>query len=117
MKRLKIYEYGKCDTCRKALRFLEKRRVEIDQVDITITPPSIKELQAMLTHVKEVRKLFNTSGLVYKEMKLAEKLPRMSEEEALSLLATNGRLVKRPFLLGDGWGFVGFREDDWKKRI
>lgn len=69
----------------------------------------------MLSLVGDRKKLFNTSGLVYKEMKLSEKLPALSDEQALQLLAKNGKLVKRPFVLGDSWGLVGFREEDWKK--
>lgn len=116
MKKWKVYEYGGCSTCRKALKFLDGKKVPYEKIDITEQAPSPSELKAMLRHVGEVRKLFNTSGLVYKELKLSEKLPSMSEADALALLAKNGRLVKRPFVLGDGFGLVGFREDEWKKR-
>lgn len=115
MKKLKVYEYGKCDTCRKALKFLDARQIAYEKIDITERAPTKKELEKMLGYVGEVKKLFNTSGLVYKEMKLAEKVPSMKEGEALALLATNGRLVKRPFVLGENWGTVGFKEDEWKK--
>ncbi|NBX69930.1 MAG: hypothetical protein EBR01_13325 [Proteobacteria bacterium] len=64
-----------------------------------------------------LRRLFNTTGTLYKEMKLSEKLPKMTEEEAIQLLASNGRLVKRPFLLLDGKGLVGFHESEWKKTL
>jgi arsenate reductase len=117
MKKLKVYEYGKCDTCRRALKFLDGRKVSYEKIDITAQAPSRVELREMLGYVGEVRKLFNTSGLVYKEMGLSAKLPGMKESEALALLAGNGRLVKRPFVLGDGFGFVGFREDEWKKKL
>lgn len=73
----------------------------------------------MLSALKErdghLKNLFNTSGLVYKEMKLSEKLPGMSEQEALTLLSENGKLVKRPFVIGDDVFLVGFKEDEWKK--
>ncbi len=117
MKKWKVYEYGGCSTCKKALKFLEAKKIPYEKVDITTEPPTGAELRTMLAHVGEVRKLFNTSGLVYKEMKLAEKLPGMDEKEALALLAQNGRLVKRPFVLGAGFGMVGFKEDEWKKRV
>lgn len=114
MKKLKVYEYPKCSTCRKALKYLDNRKASYDKFDITMTPPSLKELKVMSVHFGGAfQKLFNTSGLVYKEMKLSDRLPSMSEAEALGLLASNGRLIKRPFVLGDGWGAVGFRENDW----
>lgn len=116
MKKWKVYEYGGCSTCKKALKFLDAKKIPYEKLDITATAPSLAELKTMLGHVGELRKLFNTSGLVYKEMKLSEKLPTMDEKEALGLLARNGRLVKRPFVLGDGFGMVGFKEEEWKKR-
>ena len=115
MKKWKVYEYAGCSTCKKALKFLDGKKVSYEKVDITSVPPTPAELKAMLGHVKDLRKLFNTSGLVYKEMKLSEKLPTMSEKDALALLAKNGRLVKRPFVLGSDFGLVGFKEDEWKK--
>jgi arsenate reductase len=118
VKKLKVYEYAKCSTCRKALSFLEKKKIPFEKVDITEHPPSRQELKEMLAHYEgNFRKLFNTSGLVYKEMKLSEKLPAMSENEALDLLAKNGRLVKRPFLLTEKTGLVGFREEEWKESL
>ncbi|HEY8278744.1 MAG TPA: Spx/MgsR family RNA polymerase-binding regulatory protein [Bdellovibrionota bacterium] len=117
MKKLKVYEYGGCSTCKKALRFLDGKKIAYEKVDITEVPPSIFELKRMLGHVGNIGKLFNTSGLVYKELGLSKLLPGMSEQESLTLLAKNGRLVKRPFVLGDGWGAVGFKEEEWKKRL
>lgn len=115
MKKWKVYEYANCSTCKKALKFLESKKVPFERVDITTTPPTAAELKEMLRHV-ELKKLFNSSGLVYKELKLSEKLPSMSDQEALQLLASNGRLVKRPFVLGRDWGLVGFKQEDWAKR-
>jgi len=118
MKKLKVYEYPKCSTCRKALKYLDDKKIPYEKFDITTTPPSLKALKMMSTHLGgEFRKLFNTSGLVYKEMKLSDRMSSMSETEALSLLASNGRLIKRPFILGDGLGVVGFRESDWDEII
>lgn len=118
MKKLKVYEYAKCDTCRKALRFLDQKKVVYEKEDITQNPPTLAELKKMLEFLGgDLRKLFNTSGVVYKEMKLSEKLPSLSANDALKLLASNGRLVKRPFLLGPSWGSVGFREEEWGKHF
>ena len=111
----KVYEYAGCSTCKKALKFLDAKKIPYEKIDITSVPPSPSELKQMLAHVGELKKLFNTSGLVYKELKLSEKLPSMSEKDALGLLAKNGRLVKRPFVLGDGFGMVGFKEEEWKE--
>ena len=117
MKKWKIYEYPKCGSCQKALKFLEQKKIPYEKTDITVNPPSAQELAQMLEYYGgDVRKLFNTSGLVYKELKLSEKLPSLSRKEALALLAENGRLVKRPFVLGGGWGLLGFREEEWKSR-
>ncbi|RYZ95299.1 MAG: arsenate reductase family protein, partial [Proteobacteria bacterium] len=107
----------KCSTCVKALKFLDAQGAAYEKVDITLHPPSLAELKAMLGHGVELKKLFNTSGLVYKELKLSEKLPVLSEAEALKLLAGNGRLVKRPFVLGPDFGLVGFREEEWSARF
>ncbi len=116
---LKIYEYAKCSTCVKALKFLDTKKVKYDKLPIVEKAPSQKELKEMLSALKErgggLRNLFNTSGLVYKEMKLSEKLPSMSEAEALKLLSENGKLVKRPFVIGDDTYLVGFKEDEWEK--
>lgn len=112
-----FYQYAKCDTCRKAAKFLEKNGVEVDSRPIVDTPPSVAELKAMAGHVGDFRKLFNTSGEMYRELKLSEKLPGMSEGEALKLLASKGKLVKRPFVLWDRGGLVGFKEETWKKAL
>ncbi|WII72199.1 arsenate reductase family protein [Bdellovibrio sp. 22V] len=116
---LKVYEYAKCSTCVKALKFLDAKKVKYDKLPIVDKAPSQKELKEMLAALKErggsIRNLFNTSGLVYKEMKLSEKLPTMTEAEALKLLSENGKLVKRPFVIGDDTHLVSFKEDEWKK--
>ena len=113
---MKLYHYPKCSTCRKAIKFLNHNGLEYQAVDISQQAPTKSELAAMLRgYGGEVRKLFNTSGLLYREMKLKDKLAHMSDQEAIALLAANGMLVKRPFLLGDeGDGLVGFREAEWQ---
>lgn len=116
---LKVYEYAKCSTCVKALKFLDGKKVKYDKLPIVDKAPTQKELKEMLAALKErggsIRNLFNTSGVMYKEMKLSEKLPSMTEAEALKLLSENGKLVKRPFVIGEDTHLVGFKEDEWKK--
>jgi len=111
---LKVYEYAKCSTCQKALKYLDKKKIAYEKIDITLHPPSFSEIKKMAKAVG-LKRLFNTSGLVYKEMKLSAKLPEISEEECLKLLASNGRLIKRPFLLKGEQALVGFKEEEWKK--
>ena len=112
---MKFYQYPKCSTCRKAAKFLDQHGVEYQSIDITETPPTKVELNAMLASYQgDIRKLFNTSGVQYRELKMKDKLSDMSAKEAIALLAGNGKLIKRPFLLNaDRQGVVGFKEDDW----
>lgn len=116
---IKVYEYAKCSTCVKALKFLDAKKVEYKKLAIVDTPPTLTELKKMLTALKEkggsIKNLFNTSGVLYKEFKISEKLPTMSESDSLKLLSEHGKLVKRPFVLGEDVALVGFKEDDWKK--
>jgi len=111
-----IYVYGKCSTCKQALLFLKKHKAIYTVKEITDTPPSISELKQMLKYQNgNLKKLFNTSGLLYKEMQLSEKLENMPLGEALTLLNQHGMLVKRPFLLGKNFGLIGFKETEWSK--
>lgn len=113
---LKIFQYEKCSTCVNALKFLDRHKLSYERVSITDQPPTVTELRSMLKFLNgDLKRLFNTSGQVYREMKLGEKLPHLSEGEALELLAKNGKLVKRPFVLTDKKGTVGFKEEEWKK--
>ena len=115
---LKVYTYAKCDTCRKAVKFLKAEGVAFREMPIRETPPALPELKAMLkAYDGDLRRLFNTSGGDYKALGLSVKLPSMSEAEALDLLAGNGNLVKRPFALGDGIHLVGFKEDEWRAAL
>ncbi len=111
---LRVYEYEGCSTCRKALKFLDARGVAYEAVPIIETPPSKVELKTMLKFVGDLRRLFNTSGVLYREMGVGEKLKTLSEDEALGLLAKHGKLVKRPFVLLQDRGLLGFKEDEWK---
>lgn len=115
---LKAYVYAKCSTCRNAMTFLRAQKVDFQEVAIRETPPSVAELKAMLAaYDGNIRRIFNTSGLDYKALGLATKLPTMSEAEALKLLNSNGNLVKRPFLIGDKVKLVGFDEKIWKQAL
>lgn len=112
---MKFYQYKKCSTCVKAQKFLDKKGVKYTSIDITEIPPSKAELKKMLAcYEGDIKKLFNTSGVQYRELNIKDKLPTMSETEALELLSTNGKLVKRPFLIGKDVGLVGFKEPEWK---
>jgi len=116
---MRLYQYPKCSTCRKATKFLNEKGIEFDSIDITQQPPTKDELNAMLvSYDGEVRKLFNTSGVQYRELKMKDKLPSMSADEAIELLSGNGKLIKRPFLLdAKNQGVVGFKETDWEAFI
>jgi len=116
---MKLYQYPKCSTCRKAVKFLTEKSIDFTSIDITEQPPTVDELNAMLaSYDGEIRKLFNTSGVQYRELNMKEKLPTMSAEQAVELLSGNGKLIKRPFLLNDsGQGIVGFKEADWSEFV
>lgn len=109
-----IYAYAKCSTCRDATRWLREHGVEFAERPIYEQPPTPAELRTMLRHQGgQLRRLFNTSGIQYRERGLAAKLPAMTEAEALALLGSDGRLVKRPFVLGEGVGLLGFDAEEW----
>ena len=114
---IRVYAYANCDTCRKALRFLKERDVAHQVIPIREQPPTRMELRQMLAAVGEVKRLFNTSGQDYRAQGLGAKLPEMKAEEALELLAANGNLVKRPFVIGKGIHLVGFQEETWKAAL
>lgn len=119
--KVKVYQYAKCSTCRDALAFLDKKGIPYEALPIVAQPPTVAELKTMLASVKErggtFKKLFNTSGQLYREMGMSEKLAKMSEPEALALLSKHGMLVKRPFLLSKNANLVGFKADEWKKAL
>lgn len=114
--KLRVYAYEKCGTCRKALKFLASKKIAHEVIQIRAQPPTVPELHAMLAHVGgDVRKLFNTSGQDYRALDLKTRLPKLTVDEALALLAANGNLVKRPFALTAKAGVVGFREEEWER--
>jgi arsenate reductase len=114
MATLKVYTLSNCDTCRRAVKWLKARDIAFEERAIRETPPSPSELRAMLAaHGGKFRPLFNTAGREYRALKLSEKMPTMTPSAALLLLAENGSLVKRPFVVGDGVALVGFDEEAW----
>ena len=109
-------EYPKCSTRKKAKKWLEDNSVEFTDRHIKEENPTAEELSEW--HKKSglpLKKFFNTSGVLYKELKLKDKLPEMSEQEQLELLATDGMLVKRPLIIGENFVLVGFKEAEWEK--
>lgn len=106
--------YPKCTTCQKAKKWLDGNNIEYELRDIKLENPTFDELKEWHEKSgKPLRKFFNTSGILYKSMDLKNKLSEMSEEEMLKLLATDGMLVKRPLLVGNGLVLIGFKEEEW----
>ncbi len=115
---LKVYTYANCDTCRRAVKWLRAQGLTFSEHPIRETPPTAAELRTMLAEQGgEIRRLFNTSGRDYREQNLGEKLAGMTPTGAIELLAHNGNLVKRPFLLGPQAGLVGFNEAAWSAAL
>lgn len=109
-------EYPKCSTCKRAKAWLTENGVTFDDRHIAEDNPTAEELKAWWEKSGlPLKKFFNTSGLVYKEQNLKERLPDMSEEEQLALLATNGMLVKRPLVIGEDFVLIGFKEAEWER--
>jgi arsenate reductase len=110
--------YPKCTTCQRAKFWLEENKIDFELRDIKAENPVRAELDQWYKRSGlPVRKFFNTSGLLYKSLDLKNKLPQMSEEEMLDLLSTDGMLVKRPILVGDGFVLVGFKEAEWAEKL
>lgn len=110
-------EYPKCSTCQKAKKWLDEHEITYTDRHIVEQNPSYEELKEW--HEKSglpLKKFFNTSGLLYKEMKLKDRLPEMSGDEQLKLLATNGMLVKRPLIVDGSTVITGFKEKEWSLR-
>lgn len=110
--------YPKCSTCQKARKWLEANHLEFTERHIVEENPSYEELKKWYAESGlPLKKFFNTSGMLYKEMQLKDKLPAMSEEEQLKLLAMNGMLVKRPLIVNGNMILIGFKEAEWKKAL
>lgn len=110
--------YPKCTTCQKAKKWLEENNIQFEERHIVENNPNKQELEEWINKSNyEIKKFFNTSGLKYKELNLKEKLPNMSQDEKLELLATNGMLVKRPIFISDNNILVGFKEKEWEDKL
>lgn len=111
-------EYPKCTTCKKAKKWLEEHKVSFTDRDIKLDNPTAEELKTWYTRSgMPLKKFFNTSGNLYKELGLKDKLPTMSEEEQLDLLATDGMLVKRPLIITEEFVLIGFKEQEWEDKL
>lgn len=115
---IKVYCYERCTTCKKALKWLDEHGISYDLFDIKADHPDEETLR--MYHSLSglpLKRFFNTSGMIYREMELSKKLPEMSEDEQFALLATDGMLVKRPLVVGNDFVLVGFRENEWSNRL
>lgn len=110
--------YPKCSTCQKARKWLEEQGISFDERDIKQNNPTVEELRTWYARSGlPLKRFFNTSGLQYKALGLKDKLPDMSEEEQLALLATDGMLVKRPLLVDEDFVLTGFKQTEWEKTL
>lgn len=111
-------EYPKCSTCQKAKKWLDENGVEYTDRHIVENNPAYEELKEWYERSGlPLKKFFNTSGMLYKSMQLKDKLPTMSDDEQLKLLATDGMLVKRPLIVSDDFVLTGFREKEWTEKL
>ena len=110
--------YPKCTTCKRAEKYLKENKIEFINRHIVEENPTKEELAEWIDKSGlDIKKFFNTSGLLYKSMKLKDKLPTMTEEEQLKLLASDGMLVKRPLVIGEDFVLVGFKESEWSEKL
>jgi len=115
---LKVYCHPRCTTCKKALKWLEDHGVGHTVADIRADHPDEETLRGYYAlSGLPLKRFFNTSGIPYRELGLSAKLPSMTEDEQLALLATDGMLVKRPLVVGDGFVLTGFREEEWAEKL
>ena len=115
---IKFICYPKCTTCQRAKKWLDDNNIEYELRDIKLDNPTLEELTEWYKKSGlPIKKFFNTSGLLYKSLDLKNKLPEMSEDEMLKLLATDGMLVKRPLVIGDDFVLVGFKEAEWLEKL
>lgn len=113
-----LYEYPPCSTCKRTKAWLDEHHLLYDTRNIKMEPPTVEELKAYYRQSDvPLKRFFNTSGLVYKELGLKDKLEAMSEEEQLDLLGSNGMLIKRPILIGPDFVLVGFRPKEWHQKL
>ena len=115
---IKVYCYSKCTTCKKALKWLDEKNIGHTVIDIKEDHPDEETLRKYYAMSGlPLKRFFNTSGMQYRELGLSKKLPDMSEDEQLALLATDGMLVKRPLLVGDDFVLTGFKEGEWGEKL
>ena len=115
---LKVYCYSRCATCKKALKWLDDHNIAYEVIDIKTEHPNETALRKYYSMSNlPLKRFWNTSGIPYREMGLSRKLPDMSEDEQIKLMATDGMLVKRPLLVGDDFVLTGFKEDEWAQKL
>ncbi len=115
---MKVFQYPRCSTCRKALKWLDSHSVSYESIDIVQRPPSLAQLkQALSLSGLPVNKLFNTSGQSYRDGGFKERLQNMTQQQALAALAADGKLIKRPLVLAEDFALVGFKEADYAERF
>lgn len=118
MSKILFVQYPKCGTCRKASKWLSDNNIEVESRDITTDNPTKDELAAWLKKSGlTINKFFNTSGMIYRENNLKEKVATASESELLDILSSNGMVVKRPIVVGDDFVLVGFNEKEWAEKL
>ena len=113
-----LIEYPSCSTCKKAKKWLDQHHICYETRHIVENNPTKEELKEWMKKINApIKKFFNTSGILYREQNLSKRLPSMTEEEQLSILASHGMLVKRPILIGENNILVGFKEEEWKQQL
>jgi arsenate reductase len=119
MNKVKLYFYPNCSTCKKAINFLEKNKIVFESFDISKNPPNEFELKEMLGFYEgDLKKLFNTSGQLYRDLDIKNKINAFTVEQAIKLLSQNGMLIRRPFLVSSGnFGLLGFKEEIWSIKV
>lgn len=115
---MKFYCYNKCSTCKKAKKYLDDNNIKYEYIEIKENPPKFEEIkEIILKFGKDINKIFNTSGLVYRENNYKEKLKNMTVDEKLEVLSKDGMLIKRPILLSDSFALFGFKEEEYKEKL
>ena len=115
---ISIYTLKTCDSCRKATKWLAENQIAFQEIAIRETPPNLADLKRALASLNgDIRKLFNTSGQDYRALNLKDNLPTLSTAQALELLASNGNLIKRPFLISKSNTLVGFQPETWANSL
>lgn len=113
-----VYHYPNCNTCKKAIKWLNENEINADLKHIVEETPSKETLEQIYAKSGlTINKLFNTSGKMYRELNMKEQLKTMSDADALQLLSENGMLIKRPMVLNDDYALVGFKENEWKEKL